>query len=153
VNDVTFLMNYVTFSCLEIVNFEKIKEMATILLIDDNIPILENLTEYFEIEGYNILTADSGKKGIELAKAHIPDLIICDTKMPVMDGYEVLRLILDLTKTHEIPFIFSTSNSEKVDRTKALELGADDYIVKPFALQTLLVMAEKWIKSGSVRHK
>lgn len=135
------------------VNFGKIKEMATILLIDDNIPILENLTEYFEIEGYNILIADSGKKGIELAKEHIPDLIICDTKMPVMDGYEVLRLILDLTKTHEIPFIFSTSNSEKVDRTKALELGADDYIVKPFALQKLLVMAKKWIKSGSVRHK
>ena len=135
------------------VNFGKIKEMATILLIDDNIPILENLTEYFEIEGYNILIADSGTKGIELAKEHIPDLIICDTKMPVMDGYEVLRLILDLTKTHEIPFIFSTSNSEKVDRTKALELGADDYIVKPFALQKLLAMAEKWIKSGSVRHK
>jgi len=152
-NDVTFLLNCVIFTCLEMVNFGKIKEMATILLIDDNIPILENLTEYFEIEGYNILIADSGKKGIELAKEHIPDLIICDTKMPVMDGYEVLRLILDLTKTHEIPFIFSTSNSEKVDRTKALELGADDYIVKPFALQKLLVVAEKWIKSGSVRHK
>ena len=127
--------------------------MATILLIDDNIPIRENLTEYFEIEGYNILIADGGKKGIELAKEHIPDLIICDTKMPVMDGYEVLRLILDLTKTYEIPFIFSTSNSDKVDRTKALELGTDDYIVKPFALQTLLVMAKKWIESGSVRHK
>ncbi len=138
---------------LEIANFEKIKEMATILIIDDNIPILENLTEYFEIEGYKILTADSGIKGIELAREHIPDLIICDTKMPVMDGYEVLHLVLDLTKTYEIPFIFSTSNSEKVDRTKALALGADDYIVKPFALQKLLVMAEKWLKSGTVRHK
>jgi CRP/FNR family transcriptional regulator, cyclic AMP receptor protein len=127
--------------------------MATILIIDDNIPILENLTEYFEIEGYKILTADSGIKGIELAREHIPDLIICDTKMPVMDGYEVLHLVLDLTKTYEIPFIFSTSNSEKVDRTKALALGADDYIVKPFALQKLLVMAEKWLKSGTVRHK
>lgn len=127
--------------------------MATILIIDDNIPILENLTEYFEIEGYKILTADSGKKGIELAREHIPDLIICDTKMPIMDGYEVLHLVLDLTKTYEIPFIFSTSNSEKVDRTKALALGADDYIVKPFALQKLLVMAEKWLKSGTVRHK
>lgn len=127
--------------------------MATILIIDDNIPILENLTEYFEIEGYKILTADSGIKGIELAREHIPDLIICDTKMPIMDGYEVLHLVLDLTKTYEIPFIFSTSNSEKVDRTKALALGADDYIVKPFALQKLLVMAEKWLKSGTVRHK
>lgn len=131
----------------------KIKKMATILLIEDSIPILENLTEYFEMEGYKILIADSGKKGIDLAREHIPDLIICDTIMPGMDGYEVLHLILDVAKTHEIPFIFSTSNSEKIDKIKALELGADDYIVKPFALQTLLTMAKKWIKSGSVRHK
>ena len=93
------------------------------------------------MEGYKILTATNGKKGIELANKNIPDLIICDTKMPVMDGYEVLQLILDLKKTHEIPFIFSTSNSENVDRTKALELGADDYIIKPFELQTILAMA------------
>ena len=81
------------------------------------------------LEGYKILIADNGKKGIELAKKHIPDLIICDTKMPVMDGYEVLHLILGLAKTYKIPFIFSTSNAENVDRTQALELGADDYII------------------------
>lgn len=127
--------------------------MATILLIEDNLTILENLTEYFEMEGYKILTATNGKKGIELANKNIPDLIICDTKMPVMDGYEVLQLILDLKKTHEIPFIFSTSNSENVDRTKALELGADDYIIKPFELQTILAMAKKWIKSKSLNQK
>lgn len=127
--------------------------MATILLIEDNIPILENLTEYFVMEGYKILIADNGKKGIELAREHIPDLIICDTKMPEMDGYEVLHLILDLAKTYEIPFIFSTSNAEKVDRTKALELGADDYIIKPFDLATLLKMAKTWIMSGSKRHR
>ncbi len=127
--------------------------MATILLIEDNLPILENLREYFEMEGYKILIAENGKKGIELAREHIPDLIICDTKMPLMNGYRVLQLILDLSKTYEIPFIFSTSNSENVDRTKALELGADDYIIKPFELHTLLAMAEKWIKSGSIRHR
>jgi DNA-binding response OmpR family regulator len=126
--------------------------MATILLIEDNLSILENLSEYFEMEGYKILIADNGKNGIELARDHIPELIICDTKMPIMDGYEVLHLILDMAKTYEIPFIFSTPNSENVDRTKALELGADDYIIKPFELQTLLVMAKKWIKSGSKRH-
>ena len=131
----------------------KLEIMATILLIEDNLTILENLTEYFEMEGYKILTATNGKKGIELANKNIPDLIICDTKMPVMDGYEVLQLILDLKKTHEIPFIFSTSNSENVDRTKALELGADDYIIKPFELQTILAMAKKWIKSKSLNQK
>ena len=72
--------------------------------------------------------------------------------MPQMDGYEVLHQILQFTKTNEIPFIFSTSNSEVVDRTKALELGADDYIVKPFEPETLLAMAKKWLKSGSIRH-
>lgn len=127
--------------------------MATILLIEDNIPILENLTEYFELEGYIILIADNGKKGIELAREHIPDLIICDTKMPGMNGYEVLHFILDLSKTYEIPFIFSTSNAENVDRAKALELGADDYIIKPFDPETLLKMAKTWIKSGSKRHR
>jgi CheY-like chemotaxis protein len=126
--------------------------MATILLIEDNLPILENLTEYFELEGYKILFADNGKRGIELAREHIPDLIICDTKMPLMDGYEVLLLILDFTRTYEIPFIFSTSNSEKVDKSKALELGADDYIIKPFEMETLLKMVKKWIGSGSKRH-
>jgi DNA-binding response OmpR family regulator len=126
--------------------------MATILLIEDNIPILENLTEYFEMEGFKILIADNGKKGIELAREHVPDLIICDTNMPVMDGYEVLHLLLNLVKTYEIPFIFSTSNAEKVDRIKALELGADDYIIKPFDPEILLKMARIWIMSGSKRH-
>jgi CheY-like chemotaxis protein len=127
--------------------------MRTILLIEDNKDILENLIEYLEMEGYKILFANNGKEGIELAREFIPDLLICDVSMPKMDGYEVLRLLLDTAKTHEIPFIFSTSNSEKVDRTKALELGADDYIIKPFELETLLVLAKKWIKSGSGRHR
>ncbi len=126
--------------------------MKTILLIEDNKDILENLTEYLELEGYRVLFANSGKEGLELARKFIPDLIICDVLMPEMDGHEVLRLILDTAKTHEIPFIFSTSNSEKVDRTKALELGADDYIIKPFELEALLVLSKKWIKSGSGRY-
>ena len=125
--------------------------MKTILLIEDNKDILENLTEYLELEGYRILFANNGKEGVELAREFIPDLILCDVKMHEMDGHEVLRLLLDAAKTYEIPFIFSTSNSENVDRTKALELGADDYIIKPFELPTLLVMAKKWIKSGSSR--
>jgi len=127
--------------------------MKVILLIEDNNNIRENLAEFFELEGFKVLVADNGKNGIELAKEFIPDLIICDTKMALMDGYEVLRLILDLSKTYEIPFIFSTSNSEKVDKAKAMELGADDYIIKPYGLETLLIMAKKWIKSGSRRHR
>ena len=127
--------------------------MKTILLIDDNYFILENLTEYLEIEGFKILVANNGKMGVELAREFIPDLIICDVLMPQMDGHEVLRLLLDTAKTYEIPFIFSTSMSEKIERAEALELGADDYIIKPYDLETLLAMAKAWIKSGSIRHK
>lgn len=117
----------------------------TILLIEDNPDILENLTEFLEMEGYKILAANNGKKGLELAAEFIPDLIICDVLMREMDGYEVLRLLLDTPETHEIPFIFSTSMSEKVDRTEAMKLGAVDYIVKPFELKTLLKMIKACI--------
>jgi DNA-binding response OmpR family regulator len=127
--------------------------MKTILLIEDTKDILENLTEYLEIEGYKILVANNGKEGVDLAREFIPDLIICDVLMHEMDGYEVLRLLLDTAETHEIPFIFSTSMSEKFDRIESLELGADDYIVKPFELEALLKMVKNWIKSGSKRQR
>ncbi len=126
--------------------------MKTILLIEDNQDILENLTEYFQLEGYKIIFADNGKEGVEVARKSVPDLIICDVLMREINGYEVLRLLLDNPKTNEIPFIFSTSNSEKVDRTAALALGADDYIIKPFKLEALLLMSKKWLKSGSCRY-
>ncbi len=125
--------------------------MATILIIEDNPEILENLIEFMELEGFKVLIATNGRKGIELARQYIPDLIICDVLMVEMDGHEVLRLLLDDAKTHEIPFIFSTSMSEKIDKLKALKLGADDYIIKPFELESLLTMAKMWIKSGSKR--
>lgn len=125
--------------------------MKTILLIEDNKEILENIIEYLELEGYQIFFANNGKRGIELAKETIPDLIICDVLMRDMDGHEVLHLLLDSAETHEIPFIFSTSMSEKVNRAEALRLGADDYITKPFELEALLVMAKTWIESGSNR--
>jgi DNA-binding response OmpR family regulator len=125
--------------------------MKTILLIEDNKEILENLTEYLELEGFKILLADNGKRGIELAREFIPDLIVCDVKMREMDGHEVLHQLLDTAKTHDIPFIFSTSMSEKNDRIESLNLGADDYIIKPFEPEALLKIANSLIKSGSKR--
>ena len=127
--------------------------MNTILLIDDNVEILENLTEYLVIKGYTILGANNGKMGIELASTFKPDLIICDALMPEMDGHEVLRLLMENGSTHEIPFIFSTSMSEVIDRNEALQLGADDYIIKPFELENLLCMVKMWVKAGSKRLK
>lgn len=122
----------------------------SILIIEDNAEILQNLTEFLEKEGYNILTATRGKRGVELARKFIPDLIICDVLMPEMDGYEVLYLLLETTITSGIPFIFSTSNSEPIDKMKALKLGADGYIIKPFELSVLMKMITTLIKSGKV---
>jgi len=106
--------------------------MKTILLIEDDNEILENFTEYLELEGYKILGASNGKQGIEFAMKFIPGLIICHVIMPEMDGYEVLHSLLETPATRQIPFIFSTSISEKVERTEALSLGADDYLIKRF---------------------
>lgn len=127
--------------------------MKTILIIEGTEPILENLTEYFEMQGLKIIGARNGKVGIELAEECTPDLIICDVLMPDMDGSQVLNSLLHMTKTFEIPFIFSTSMSEKVQRNEALKLGADDYIVKPFELESLLKMANSWIDSGNRRRQ
>lgn len=125
--------------------------MKTILLIEDNRDILENFTDFFEMEGYKILSAVNGKKGLEMAIQLMPDIIICDYIMPQMSGNEVLQALLDTVKTHEIPFIFSTSMSEKADKEKALRLGADEYIIKPFDLDILLKMTKTLLKSGSKR--
>lgn len=125
--------------------------MDTILVIEDNQEILENLTEYFEMEGYNILGANNGKRGIELAGEFLPDIIICDVLMNEMNGHEVLLHLLDSHVTFCIPFIFSTSMSETIDRAEALLLGADDYIIKPFKPEDLLKLVKAWIQSGSNR--
>jgi DNA-binding response OmpR family regulator len=126
---------------------KEINAASTILLIEDNPDILENLIEFLEMEGYRVLAANNGKKGVELAIEFIPDLIICDVLMYEMDGYEVLRVLLNTNQTHEIPFIFSTSMSEKVDRAEAMKLGAADYIVKPFELKALLKMIKACLQS------
>jgi CheY-like chemotaxis protein len=73
--------------------------METILLIEDNNEILENFTELLEIEGYKVLAASNGKKGVELARQFIPDIIICDVLMPLMDGHEVLHLLMETSAT------------------------------------------------------
>lgn|ERR1017187_459163 len=162
VNCITFLCNYVILVSREKFIFvinrlfpgkpqNQTTKMDIILVIEDNDDILENLTEYLEMEGYKILGANNGKRGIELAREFIPDLIVCDVLMHEMNGHEVLQQLLDSRLTFGIPFIFSTSMSEKIDRAEALMLGADDYIIKPFALEDLLKMVKGWIQSGSTR--
>ena len=128
-------------------------KLKKVLLIEDNCNILENLAEYLELEGYQVISTSNGKRGVELAREFLPDLIICDMPKPGIDGYEVLRLILSTADTYEIPFIFCSALAEAINRSDALKSGADNYIVKPFELETVLQMVKDCITTGSKRLK
>ncbi len=127
--------------------------MKSILLIENNVDILENLSEYLELEGYQVLSTNTAQRGIEMALEYMPDLIICDMPRPGIDGHEVLRILVDTLSISEIPFIFCTTMCEKNNRSDALALGADDYIIKPFELETILQMAKGCIMAGSKRQR
>jgi len=106
--------------------------MKKVLVIEDNIDIRENIIEILELEGYTLFNADSGIKGVDLALEHQPDIILCDIMMPELDGYGVLQMLQKHKETNTIPFIFLTAKAEHLDQREAMELGADDYLVKPF---------------------
>ena len=106
--------------------------MKSILIIDDNTDIRENTCEILQLSGYKCFTTENGKKGVELALKEKPDLIVCDIMMPELDGYGVLHLLRKNIETQYIPFIFLTAKTERSDLRKGMEMGADDYITKPF---------------------
>ncbi len=116
--------------------------MKTILLIEDNKDVRENTSEILELSNYKVLSAENGKIGVELAIKQKPDLIICDIMMPVLDGYGVIHMLSKNTDTAHIPFIFLTAKGERTDFRKGMELGADDYITKPFDDVELLKAVE-----------
>lgn len=111
---------------------------STILIIDNNREFRENIEEILQLANYNVLSAENGKQGIEHAKNHKPDLILCDINMPELDGYCVLRALNNIPEKAGIPFILMTAHSENADFRKGMELGADDYLTKPFGADTLL---------------
>lgn len=122
----------------------------TILIIEDNDDIRESTSEILMLAGYKVLQADNGKAGVELAQQHLPNLILCDIMMPVLDGYGVLYLLNKNESTANIPFIFLTAKAERVDMRKGMEMGADDYLTKPFddmellnAIESRLLKKEK----------
>jgi CheY-like chemotaxis protein len=112
--------------------------MKKILLIEDNDDIRNNTAEILELSNYKVITAENGKIGIKKAIEHSPDLIICDIMMPVLDGYGVLHAIHRNEAIKNTPFIFLTAKTERADLRKAMEMGADDYITKPFSGAELL---------------
>jgi len=117
-----------------------------ILVIEDTSEVRENICEILELAGYDTLDAHNGKRGVELALADKPDLILCDVMMPELDGFGVLHILNKNVKTNKIPFIFLTAKAEKTDFRKGMGLGADDYITKPFDDTELLDAIEMRLK-------
>lgn len=118
----------------------------TILIIEDNVEMCENIADILKLGNYDVLTANNGKDGVKLALSKLPDLILCDIMMPGLDGYGVLYVLGKNETTSDIPFIFLTAKSEKADFRKGMGMGADDYLVKPFEGMELLETVEMRLK-------
>jgi len=122
--------------------------MKKILLIEDNKEMRENTAEILELANYDVVTAENGKIGVELASQVNPDLIVCDIMMPELDGYGVLYMLAKKPDTSGIPFIFLTAKTEKTDMRKGMSMGADDYLTKPFEEMELLSAIETRLKKS-----
>ena len=120
--------------------------MKKILLIEDNDDIRNNTAEMLELSNYKVVTAVNGKRGVEQAIEQHPDLIICDIMMPELDGYGVLHAVHRNDAIKNTPFIFLTAKTERADFHKGMELGADDYITKPFDGMELLNSVDSRLK-------
>lgn len=116
-----------------------------VLLIEDDETVRENTAEILELSDYQVTTAVNGKKGIEAARSDVPDIIVCDIMMPEMDGYEVLNELSKDPHTSGVPFIFLSAKTDHKDVRKGMNLGADDYLTKPFEEEELITAIESRI--------
>ncbi len=120
--------------------------MTKILVIEDESPIRELITELLNLSNFKVIEAENGEEGVELAIAHLPDLIICDIMMPKLDGYGVLRKLQRHQLTEPIPFIFLTAKGTQSDMREGMNLGADDYLIKPFTEDELILAVATRLK-------
>lgn len=109
-----------------------------ILVIEDEPQVLSNLSEILGMDGYQVVTADNGRRGLDLVRAESPDLVISDVMMPELDGYMLVKQLRENAATVHTPVILLTAKAERADMRYGIELGADDYITKPFDIQELL---------------
>jgi CRP-like cAMP-binding protein/CheY-like chemotaxis protein len=120
----------------------------SILIIEDTPDVRKNTAELLKIAGYNTFTASNGKSGLKAAIKNKPDIILCDIVMPELDGYGVLRALENIPEMTGIPFVFITGNSKKTDFRKGMDLGADDYLTKPFSGDDLLRIVDARLKKN-----
>ena len=121
--------------------------MKKILVIEDEADLRANVARFLKAEGYEVFAVANGAIGVETALAQMPDLIVCDIAMPEMDGFGVLFSLRENVTTAQIPFIFLTASTRTYDRQWGVELGANDYITKPFKLEQLLEAIRKRLPS------
>jgi len=127
--------------------------MNKILIIEDEDDIRDIVIQLLEAHDYQVIDAEDGETGIKLAIEHHPDLIICDMMMPGVDGYDVLKQLHQNSLTHTIPFIVLTAKAAKEDMRQAMELGADDYLTKPFTGAELLGAVKTRLEKQEVFHQ
>lgn len=116
-----------------------IEAKPKILIVEDDLDIADMLNAYFRVQGYEVFTVNWGEDGVRAAQTVLPELIILDIRLPDIDGYEVARRIRSNRRTQTVPIIFLTEKRERADLLHGLELGADDYITKPFDVQELRI--------------
>lgn len=120
-----------------------------LLLIEDDFDVAEMLLIYFKSQNYEVMHADNGAEGIELARTRFPNLILLDVMLPDMDGYEICYQLRHMSLTKYIPTLFLTQKDERASKVKGLELGADDYITKPFDIDELRLRVEGGIRRAT----
>lgn len=119
---------------------------SKILIVEDDLDVAEMLNAYFRVQGYDVFTVNWGEDGVRAAQTVLPDLMILDIRLPDIDGYEVARRVRSDRRTSEIPIIFLTEKRERIDRLQGFEVGADDYITKPFDVQELRLRVRNALK-------
>ena len=122
---------------------------SKILIVEDDLDVAEMLNAYFRVQGYDVFTVNWGEDGVRAAQTVMPDLMILDIRLPDIDGFEVARRVRSDRRTHEIPIIFLTEKRERADRLQGFEVGADDYITKPFDVQELRLRVRNALKRVS----
>ncbi len=124
--------------------------MTKILLIEDDTVLRENTAELLELSNFEVITAPNGELGLKAININIPDIIVCDIMMPKLDGYGVLNEVTKNSKTKHIPFIFLSAKTEHQDVRKGMNLGADDYITKPFTEDELISAIKSRLAKASI---
>ncbi len=122
--------------------------MKTILVIEDERDLLDLISFNLEKEGYRVITASEGSTGLETARGSLPDLILLDLMLPGISGIEICKILKKQEKTSRIPVIMLTAKSEEIDRVVGFEVGADDYVVKPFSNRELMLRIKAVLRRG-----